>query len=88
MNKPVPDYLGESSSGAMGDRAPMQGDITHIYVEAGAAVEKGDPLLALESMKMEYVIRAPKKGSIEKILVAKGDNVQKNAPLVVFKDDK
>ncbi|XP_033638186.1 methylcrotonoyl-CoA carboxylase subunit alpha, mitochondrial-like [Asterias rubens] len=86
--QPVPEYLGESSSGTMGDRAPMQGDITHLYVEAGAVVEKGDPLLALESMKMEYVIRAPKKGTIERILVAKGDNVQKNAPLVVFNEEK
>ena len=53
VTQPVPEYLGESSSGTMGDRAPMQGDITHLYVEAGAVVEKGDPLLALESMKME-----------------------------------
>ena len=37
----------------MGDRAPMQGDITHLHVQPGAEVEKGDPLLALESMKME-----------------------------------
>ncbi len=37
----------------MGDRAPMQGDITHVYVQPDSQVDKGDPLLALESMKME-----------------------------------
>ncbi|XP_038049900.1 methylcrotonoyl-CoA carboxylase subunit alpha, mitochondrial-like [Patiria miniata] len=88
VTRPVPEFLGDSSSGTMGDRAPMQGDITHIYVDPGAAIEKGDPLLALESMKMEYVIRAPKKGIIERVLVAKGDNVQKNAPLVVYQEQK
>ena len=51
--RPIPEFFGDSGSGTMGDRAPMQGDITHIYVESGALVEKGDPLLALESMKME-----------------------------------
>ncbi|XP_022088008.1 methylcrotonoyl-CoA carboxylase subunit alpha, mitochondrial-like [Acanthaster planci] len=86
--RPIPEFLGGSGSGTMGDRAPMQGDITHIYAEPGTAVEKGDPLLALESMKMEYVIRAPKKGVIDEVLVAKGDNVQKNAPLVVYKGQK
>ncbi|XP_072035077.1 methylcrotonoyl-CoA carboxylase subunit alpha, mitochondrial-like isoform X2 [Amphiura filiformis] len=87
ITSPVPEYLEDSSSGTMGDRAPMQGDITHIYVQLGSQVDKGDPLLALESMKMEYVIRAPKKGVIERILVAKGNNVQKNAPLIVYKQE-
>ncbi|XP_071949650.1 methylcrotonoyl-CoA carboxylase subunit alpha, mitochondrial-like [Antedon mediterranea] len=85
---PTPEYLEDSSSGSMGDRAPMQGDITHVYVQPGAAVEKGDPLLAMESMKMEYIIKAPRKGIIKDILVAKGDNIQKNAALVAYQKDE
>eukprot|EP00057_Strongylocentrotus_purpuratus_P027271 XP_011681745.1 PREDICTED: methylcrotonoyl-CoA carboxylase subunit alpha, mitochondrial isoform X1 [Strongylocentrotus purpuratus] len=86
VTRPVPEFLKESGAGGHGDRAPMPGDITHVYVNSGDKVEKGQPLLALESMKMEYVIRAPKDGVIDRILVAKGDNVQKNAPLVAYQD--
>ena len=63
FTSPVPEYLGDSSSGTMGDRAPMQGDITHVYVEPGSEIEKGEPLLALESMKMEVSIIVKSKHS-------------------------
>ncbi|XP_041482907.1 methylcrotonoyl-CoA carboxylase subunit alpha, mitochondrial-like [Lytechinus variegatus] len=86
VTKPVPDFMQASGSQGHGDLAPMPGDITHVYVNPGDHVEKGQPLLALESMKMEYVIRAPKDGVIDRILVAKGDNVQKHAPLVAYQD--
>ncbi|XP_033118273.1 methylcrotonoyl-CoA carboxylase subunit alpha, mitochondrial-like isoform X3 [Anneissia japonica] len=85
---PIPEYLDDASSGSMGDRAPMQGDITHVYIQPGAVVEKGDPLLALESMKMEYIIKAPRKGIIKNVLVAKGDNIQKNAALIVYEEEQ
>ncbi|XP_071492731.1 methylcrotonoyl-CoA carboxylase subunit alpha, mitochondrial-like [Diadema antillarum] len=88
LNRPLPEFLAEAGGGGTGDRAPMQGDITHLYVKPGDRVEKGQPLVALESMKMEYVIRAPKDGVVAEILVAKGDNVQKNARLVAYEDKK
>ncbi|PIK41446.1 hypothetical protein BSL78_21716 [Apostichopus japonicus] len=80
---PVPEYI-DSSSGGASDRAPMQGKITHVYVKPGEDVTKGQPLVAMESMKMEYVIRAPKDGKVEDILVASGDSVAQNAKLVVM----
>lgn len=49
---PVPEYI-DSSSGGASDRAPMQGKITHVYVKPGEDVTKGQPLVAMESMKME-----------------------------------
>lgn len=81
---PVPEYI-DSSGGGASDRAPMQGKITHVYIKPGEEVSKGQPLVAMESMKMEYVIRAPKEGKIEDILVASGDSVAQNAKLVVLK---
>ncbi len=55
--------------------APMQGTIVGIAVALGEAVRAGDPLLIMESMKMEHVIGAPIDGVIRAIEVSRGDTV-------------
>ena len=62
--------------------APMPGLVLEINVSEGQEVEKGDPLLILEAMKMENVIKAPGNGIIKKIHVEKGNPVEKNELLV------
>ena len=42
--------------------SPMPGVVTKVLVAVGDAVEKGQPLLAVEAMKMEHLIRAPRWG--------------------------
>lgn len=64
--------------------APMPGLILDITVSEGQKVDKGDPLLVLEAMKMENVIKSPGNGQVKSILVSKGDNVEKNQVLVRF----
>ncbi len=67
------------SSGAAaggGDVAvPMQGTIVKVLVEAGDKVEKDDPIVILETMKMENNVNSPTSGTVEEILVAEGDTV-------------
>jgi urea carboxylase len=46
-------------------------------------VVTGQPLLALEAMKMETVLRAPTDGIVTQILVQAGHQVDPGAPLVV-----
>jgi len=58
--------------------APMLGNIINVLVSKGDKVTKGDPLLILEVMKMENVIKAPADVTIQKINVLVGDNVNKN----------
>jgi len=53
-------------------------------VSTGDKVAKGDPLLILEAMKMENVIKAPTDVTIQKINVLVGDNVEKNQTLIEF----
>ena len=63
---------------------PMLGNIINVLVSKGDKVTKGDPLLILEVMKMENVIKAPADVTIQKINVLVGDNVNKNQTLIKF----
>ena len=64
--------------------APMLGNIINVLVSKGEKVTKGDPLLILEVIKMENVIKAPADVTIQKINVLVGNNVNKNQTLIKF----
>ncbi|MDN3668376.1 acetyl-CoA carboxylase biotin carboxyl carrier protein subunit [Echinicola jeungdonensis] len=64
--------------------APMPGLIFEIRVKEGDKVKKGDPLLILEAMKMENIIKSPGDGEVKKIMVKNGDSVEKNKVLIQF----
>ena len=64
--------------------APMPGNILEVLVSEGDKVAKGDPIVILEAMKMENVIKAPTDVTIKKINVLIGDNVKKNQTLIEF----
>jgi acetyl/propionyl-CoA carboxylase alpha subunit/acetyl-CoA carboxylase carboxyltransferase component len=55
--------------------APLQGTIVSIGVELNQAVRAGEPLLIMESMKMEHVIAAPVSGYLRAVAVAQGETV-------------
>ena len=52
--------------------APMPCKILRVEVQAGETVEKDQPLVVIESMKMETVIRSPNRGTISKVVHQKG----------------
>jgi propionyl-CoA carboxylase alpha chain/3-methylcrotonyl-CoA carboxylase alpha subunit len=72
-----------ASDGAL--RAPMPGKIVSVPVKAGDAVTKGQPVVALEAMKMEHALTAPFDGMVEAINVTVGDQVAADATLAVVK---
>ena len=65
-------------------KSPMPGLIVNINVKKGLSVKKGEPLLILEAMKMENLIKAPNDLLIKKICVNPGDIVGKNELLIEF----
>ncbi|MCP4424171.1 MAG: acetyl-CoA carboxylase biotin carboxyl carrier protein subunit [Chloroflexi bacterium] len=67
-------------------KSPMPGIIIATPVAEGEAVQKGDKVIILESMKMENELRAPKDGIVARVLVKPGDGVEKNQTLVVITD--
>lgn len=88
MTFPSPMFLSASlvDRSQKGARAPMPGVIEKILVNVGDNVSKGDPLVIMIAMKMEYVIKAASEGTVESILFKVGDNVSKNAQLVQIKE--
>jgi pyruvate carboxylase len=62
--------------------APMPGLVVSVPVKAGQSVSKGDPLVALEAMKMETVIRAENDGEIRAVAVTVGTQVESHDLLV------
>ena len=62
--------------------APMPGLVLQILAVPGQVVQKGDPLLLLEAMKMENVIKAAGNGQVKAVAVQKGAAVEKGQLLV------
>ncbi|MFT5336697.1 MAG: biotin carboxyl carrier protein [Sphingobacteriales bacterium] len=65
-------------------KAPMPGLVLEAKVKVGDTVAKGDPVLILEAMKMENVLKSPTDGVIKSIIVKSGDAVEKNQILIHF----
>jgi biotin carboxyl carrier protein len=53
-----------------------------VNVADGDAVEEGQVLLVMESMKMELSITAPQAGTVAGLTLAPGDRVDRHQPLV------
>ncbi|KAH7115808.1 carbamoyl-phosphate synthase L chain, ATP binding domain-containing protein [Dendryphion nanum] len=64
--------------------APMPCKVLRVEVEEGDTVKKDQPLVVIESMKMETVIRSPHDGIIARIVHRKGDLCKAGTALVEF----
>lgn len=65
-------------------KAPMPGLVIDVCISEGDVIKKGDPIIVLEAMKMENIIKSPTDGVIKKINVKKGVAVEKNQVLINF----
>jgi len=52
--------------------APMPGMVVTVAVQAGKKIAKGDPLVSIEAMKMETMIRAEADGVVKQVHVKPG----------------
>ncbi|GGN51950.1 urea carboxylase [Actinoplanes campanulatus] len=64
--------------------APFVSSVWRVDVRPGDRVTAGQPLLALEAMKLETVVNAPRDGTVTDILVTPGAQVAPGSPLVVI----
>ncbi len=89
------DFVLERLSGSARARArghggglesPMPGVVTRVMVAAGDEVKKGQPLLAIEAMKMEHLIRATRDGRVRELRARAGDMVNGGVPLVEMEE--
>ncbi|HTF32494.1 MAG TPA: acetyl-CoA carboxylase biotin carboxyl carrier protein subunit [Myxococcota bacterium] len=64
--------------------AQITGSVWKIEKVVGDAVQEGDVLIILESMKMEIPVEAPCGGRVSEIRVQEGASVEEGAVLVVI----
>ena len=64
--------------------AHITGTVWKIEVAVGDAVQEGDTVAILESMKMEMPVEAEDPGVVKEILVQEGQSVSEGEPLVVL----
>ncbi|OAL43808.1 hypothetical protein IQ07DRAFT_579653 [Pyrenochaeta sp. DS3sAY3a] len=66
--------------------APMPCKVLRVEVAEGDTVTKDQPLVVIESMKMETVIRSPSDGVVKRVVHGKGDLCKAGTALVEFED--
>ena len=62
--------------------APVAGTVTQVLVQAGDVVTEGQPLLAIEAMKMEMWLNAQAPGVVKAVYAKAGDQVQAKTLLI------
>jgi acetyl/propionyl-CoA carboxylase alpha subunit len=75
---PLPDEAGRAGSLV----APMPGSVLRLLVAVGDTVAAGQPLLAMEAMKMEHQVVAPAAGTVAEIFVQVGQQLAHGQRLV------
>ncbi|MFX4226768.1 MAG: urea carboxylase [Porticoccaceae bacterium] len=74
--------------GVFAIESPVAGSIWKLLVEEGDSVKKGQPVLVLESMKMEVEVQASRAGQVNKILQPAGATVQSGSRLLFIEKEK
>lgn len=60
----------------------IPGNVWKVLVAVGATVRPGEPLVIIESMKMEIAVEALHGGVVSEIFVQEGDQVEEGSPIV------
>jgi biotin carboxyl carrier protein len=65
-------------------KAHITGVVFQIPAKTGDRVGAGDPVIVLESMKMEIPVEAPRAGVVREINVQEGQTVQEGDTVAVL----
>ena len=65
-------------------KSEIAGSVWKIEVAVGDTVAEEDPLIILESMKMEIPLLAPRAGTVVEILVAEGEAIAEGDVAVII----
>ncbi|MCZ6721512.1 MAG: biotin/lipoyl-binding carrier protein [Proteobacteria bacterium] len=65
-------------------KSEIAGKVWQIEASPGDRLEEEDPIIILESMKMEIPVVAPIPGTLREILVGEGDSVQEGQDVAIM----
>ncbi len=74
----------DEDEGESVSRAPMPGSVIAVNAGVGDKVQRGEPLLIIESMKMETSIAAAFDGVVQEVHVSVGQTFDRDASLVTL----
>jgi len=65
--------------------ALMPGKIIKVLVSEGQKIKMGEPVIIMESMKMEQTIVSSADGAIESVNVSEGDTIEVGSVMIVIR---
>ncbi len=65
-------------------KTDITGSVWKVLKAPGDRVEEDEPILIMESMKMEIPVAAPEPGVVKEILVKEGDTVSDGTVVVLI----
>lgn len=77
---------GQSAQRALTLRAPFNGQLIALHVQAGDVVTQGSAVLVIESMKLEHTLTAPRDAVVHSVSVLPGQQVGPGQVLVQWQD--
>lgn len=80
-------YISEHESEALPLAAPLNGTVVKHLIEVGKEIQKGDAVVIIEAMKMEYTLNAPHDGVLQSYCFAEGELVSHGALLAIVTDE-
>lgn len=79
-------FLLELESGGI-LRSPAPATVLRLYVQPGQQIKPGEPMVALEAMKMEMILDSKCGGIVKEVLIFKGDQVTAGQELIVLETE-
>lgn len=83
----APPVQTQNAADALDIRAPFSGKVIAVQAQAGQAVQAGQTLFVIESMKLEHAVQAIRSGVIAEALVEVGQQVSPKQVLARFADE-
>lgn len=80
----IKSLMADGGSGEITIKSPMPGVVIDVAVNVGDAVEAGQTLIVVESMKMHNEFKAPRAGTIRAVRVESGAKVAQNTILLTL----
>lgn len=74
----------EGRKGSLLLRSPMPGRVVALKVRAGQKVAPGDPLVIIESMKMETLLASDRDAVVGEVRVEEGEAIRRGQTLLVY----
>ncbi len=77
---------GDDGAGSGAVSVAMPGRVVKVLAQVGDKVDKGQPVLIVEAMKMENEVKAKRAGTVLTVLVAEGSSVEGGKVLMEIGD--